>query len=116
MKRYMSSNVCFNFFTDPDMRRDDDVGESICNYDVYIIFAECYDEEMLSDQIDEAEKLVYGIVSSKNYTDDEVTEEIRACLDKLYFYEDPVIDVIIKKRKFPVKSTETGRNEVSMEG
>lgn len=96
MKRCMSSNVCFNFYTDPDMP-----GDSVCDYDVYIIFAECFSTFGLTQKIDDAEKLVYGIVSSPIYTDDEVKEEIRACLDKLYFDEDPVIDVIIKKRKFP---------------
>lgn len=98
MKRLMSSNVCFNFYTDPDIVS---VNDAICDYDVYIIFAECFSTFGLTQKIDTAEKLVYGIVSSPIYTNDEVKEEIKACLDKLYFDEDPVIDVIIKKRKFP---------------
>ena len=99
MKRLMSSNVCFNFFTDPGITSEND---AICNYDVYVIFAECFGEDELTPKFDEAEETVYKIVSNKEYSDDEVVQKVAMALDELYG-TDPVIDVIIKERKFPGK-------------
>lgn len=39
MKRCMSSNICFNFFTDADVASKND---AICDYDVYVIFADFF--------------------------------------------------------------------------
>lgn len=130
MKRYADFNVCFNFFVDPDRECDEedefDRGRSsVCDYDIYIIFCSAFCENELIRNIDiteKAEEAVYKIVSNKEYTDDTVIEKIRSSVNALYSGDDPVIDlnpvidVIIKKRKFPVESIETGRNEVSMEG
>jgi len=96
----MSSNVCFNFFTDPDIVSDDTSNESICDYDVYIIFAECFGKDELTPKIDDAEKAVYKIVSNVKYSDNDAALVIAMTLDDIYLNEGPVVDVIIKKRKF----------------
>lgn len=98
MKRLMSSNFCFNFFTDPDVVSEND---AICDYDVYIIFAECFSEDELTSKIDDAEKAVYKIISNYKYSDNDAALVIAMALDDIYLNEDPVVDVIIKKRKFP---------------
>lgn len=102
MKRLMSSNICFNFFANPDVVTNDTSNESICEYDVYVIFAECFGEDELIPKIDEAEETAYKIVSNKEYSDNKVVQKVVMALDELYG-TDPVIDVIIKKRKFPGK-------------
>lgn len=96
MKRCITSNVCFNFYTDPDVVSEND---AICDYDVYVIFAECFSEGELTSEIDDVEETAYKIILNEEYSDNEVAQKVAIALDELYG-TDPVIDVIIKDRKF----------------
>lgn len=96
MKRLMSSNICFNFFTDAHVASKND---AICDYDVYVIFADFFGKDELTHKIDDVEETVYKIISNEEYSDNEVAQKVAMALDELYG-TDPVIDVIIKDRKF----------------
>ncbi len=101
MERFSSYNTCFNFFTDPDVKFVSGIQrDSTCDYDLYIIFGECAIDEYYPDQIDEADKIAYEIVCDKDIDNAAAEQKIMDAVNKLYG-TDPVIDVIIRKRKFP---------------